>query len=755
MSKMAFYVNGNGEMQVKRNGISVGTATSTVTLTDIEFVNGDTLGMLLVPYTGSSLIKLCDFPQTECTTDLSYSYPIINAPLLPQMMIATFTTLTPFSVNVIAAPSSTTIGNKINFTATPTGGTAPYAYSWSGACTGTSQTCAKVFTLAGTYTASVKVTDSTKKGYMTSVVATVTASPLSVTATASSAITTTGKQVIFTATASGGTEKYYYSWTGACTGSLPLCSTAFTTTGTKTATVTVTDSGGNIKVVSVSTVVNISTLSVTAAYSGSAVVNATVNFTATPNGGTAPYTYSWSGACTGTSQTCATLFATTGTKTATVTVTDANGSNSSAQVSVEIKSSPTSDLSVAVSVSPNPATTEDIIAFTATPSGGVAPYTYNWSGLCNATTATCQTLYSIPGTYSSTIKVTDSAGSTKSVLVNVVITLPALSVTVTASSSSVVAGNTVIFTAVPHGGKSPYRNYVWSEECTASGTSATTCSTSFATGGVHTVKVTVMDSAGKTASYSVSVEVSATPPELSATATVLPSSAAIGDSVTFIAWPAGGTPPFTYLWTDDCSGPSQNCSTSFATPGVYSATVYITDAKSATVHATASITINSASISNVIVSSDSGYVVNGGNLQMAATILPATIMGASVIWSVTNETGSATINASTGLLNATGVGTVTVTATAPNGVLGTIKITVTPTTVYSLTITPIKGIGTTAVGNPFASTYDPNTVLTIKAEPTPGYVFDHWSGDLSGNTNPETITMDANKTIVANFVPAS
>jgi len=95
MSKMAFYVNGNGEMQVKRNGISVGTATSTVTLTDIEFVNGDTLGMLLVPYTGSSLIKLCDFPQTECTTDLSYSYPIINAPLLPQMMIATFTTLTP------------------------------------------------------------------------------------------------------------------------------------------------------------------------------------------------------------------------------------------------------------------------------------------------------------------------------------------------------------------------------------------------------------------------------------------------------------------------------------------------------------------------------------------------------------------------------------------------------------------------------------------------------------------------------------
>ncbi|NOZ60391.1 MAG: T9SS type A sorting domain-containing protein [Calditrichaeota bacterium] len=32
------------------------------------------------------------------------------------------------------------------------------------------------------------------------------------------------------------------------------------------------------------------------------------------------------------------------------------------------------------------------------------------------------------------------------------------------------------------------------------------------------------------------------------------------------------------------------------------------------------------------------------------------------------------------------------------------------------------------------------------------YVFDHWSGDLTGSTNPKTITMNGNKNVTANFV---
>jgi len=62
----------------------------------------------------------------------------------------------------------------------------------------------------------------------------------------------------------------------------------------------------------------------------------------------------------------------------------------------------------------------------------------------------------------------------------------------------------------------------------------------------------------------------------------------------------------------------------------------------------------------------------GGTSQMSATVLPANATVTSVTWSVTNGTGSATINTS-GLLTATGNGTVTVKASAndASGISGT------------------------------------------------------------------------------------
>lgn len=59
-------------------------------------------------------------------------------------------------------------------------------------------------------------------------------------------------------------------------------------------------------------------------------------------------------------------------------------------------------------------------------------------------------------------------------------------------------------------------------------------------------------------------------------------------------------------------------------------------------------------------------VINGGTLQMSAAITPTNATNKAVTWSVTNGTGSATIS-STGLLTATGVGTVTVKATSQDG----------------------------------------------------------------------------------------
>ena len=52
---------------------------------------------------------------------------------------------------------------------------------------------------------------------------------------------------------------------------------------------------------------------------------------------------------------------------------------------------------------------------------------------------------------------------------------------------------------------------------------------------------------------------------------------------------------------------------------------------------------------------------------------------------------------------------------------------------------------------PITYTFGSGETVELKAVPAPGYVFNNWSGDLSGNANPTTIVMDCNKSITANF----
>ena len=81
----------------------------------------------------------------------------------------------------------------------------------------------------------------------------------------------------------------------------------------------------------------------------------------------------------------------------------------------------------------------------------------------------------------------------------------------------------------------------------------------------------------------------------------------------------------------------------------------------------------------------SGTVINGGTDQISATVLPSNSKQ-TVAWSVTNGTGSATIDSSTGLLTATGAGNVTVTASATDssGINGSEQITITTPTCPSI-----------------------------------------------------------------------
>ena len=74
----------------------------------------------------------------------------------------------------------------------------------------------------------------------------------------------------------------------------------------------------------------------------------------------------------------------------------------------------------------------------------------------------------------------------------------------------------------------------------------------------------------------------------------------------------------------------------------------------------------------------------------------------------------------------------------------------TPPVQYDLTVNT-DGSGTVDLVPP-GGIYDEGTSVELTAVPNGGWIFDSWAGDLSGSANPETITMDGNKTVTATFV---
>jgi parallel beta-helix repeat protein len=80
------------------------------------------------------------------------------------------------------------------------------------------------------------------------------------------------------------------------------------------------------------------------------------------------------------------------------------------------------------------------------------------------------------------------------------------------------------------------------------------------------------------------------------------------------------------------------------------------------------------------------------------------------------------------------------------------RIVIIPPCVYTLTVNVNPAGSGTVTKNPDKGTYCPGEQVTLTATPNAGYSFSSWSGDLSGSTNPATITMNGNKNVTANFI---
>ena len=532
-----------------------------------------------------------------------------------------FKTNTPqtLTTSFTSSPSSPQVGQSVTFTAAASGGTAPYTFSWSfgDGTNGNGATTAHTYLKAGSYTVSLTTKDSgTPQQTATAQQSLTVTNPPPPTLTASFSYSPSspqkGQQVTFTASASGGTPAYVFSWNFGdnSTGTGASVTHIYTSTGTFVVTLTATDSGSPRQTATSQqtvTVTNSPPSPLTASFTYSPTSPQTgqqITFSASVNGGTPPYSINWNfgDGLTGAGTTVRHAYSTAGTFSIVLTVKDASVAQQSttSQHSVTVTNPPT--LTTSFTYDPSSPQVSQQITFTASASGGTAPFTYNWTfGDGSATTGSIVThTYSSAGTFSVVLTVKDSGSpqQTASSQQSVTVSSPApspLTSNFDYSPSSPNVGQTVSFIASTTGGTQPY-SYSWTlgDGSTATGPNV---SHAYSAAGTFTVVLTGKDSSSpqQTAASQKSLIVTSPPPPLTASFSHSPSSPQTGQQVAFTGSGSGGTTPYSFSWTfgDGGMGTGSSVSHTYQTTGSYAVALTVTDSSGQKTSTTQTVTVAS------------------------------------------------------------------------------------------------------------------------------------------------------------------
>src|SRR5207249_1297472 len=229
-------------------------------------------------------------------------------------------------------------------------------------------------------------------------------------------------------------------------------------------------------------------------------VGQTVSFSGSASGGVSPYSYSWSfgDGSTGTGSSVTHAYVSTGSFTVVLTVRDSGSpqQTTTSQQSITISSAPPA-LTASFTYSPSSPQAGQLVTFTASSSGGTAPYAYTWSfgDGSSGTGASATHTYNAAGTFNVVLTVNDSGSPQQTTSSQQSITVssppPALAASFTYSPSSPQTGQSVSFTGSASGGTSPY-SYSWNLGDGSTGTGSSVTHT-YSSAGTYTVILTVQD----------------------------------------------------------------------------------------------------------------------------------------------------------------------------------------------------------------------------------------------------------------------
>ncbi len=488
------------------------------------------------------------------------------------------------TVNIAANSSTICTGVSVTFTATPTnGGTTP-TYQWKNngtAITGATNATYTSTTLANgnLITCVMTPTAPCNTSSATSNTVTMTVNPLLtpvVSIAASSSTICSGANATFTATPTNGGGTPSYQWkkngtnisgaTASTYSSTTLANNDVISVNMTTSTTCYTAQTVTSNNVTMTVNQNLTpTVSITA--SNNIICSGTsVTFTATPTNGGGTPSYQWkkngtniSGATTSTYT--STTFANNDvisvdmtTSTACYTAQTATSNN----VTMTVNQNLTPTVSIAASINNICAGTS--VTFTATPTNGGSTPGYQWkkngTNISGATAATYSSSTIANNDVMSVVITTSIACYTAQTATsnNVTMTVNSIltpSVSIAASSNTICAGSSVIFTATPtNGGGTPL--YQWKNNGTniSSATNATYSSSAIANGDVLSVNMTT-STACYTAPTASSNNVTMTVNQnLTPSVSIAASNNNIcaGSSVTFTATPTNGGSTPSYQW---------------------------------------------------------------------------------------------------------------------------------------------------------------------------------------------------------------